>query len=214
MARELPRTLRSLEPGPPGGHLGRRLRGDRRRQRFTGAGGAGGGRRRWRTRCASSVSTLHQRRPRARRTSGSAWRGIPRGPDRRRRSACLAGPARRSAAGGSTRRPTRHHRACLPPRRGAAHASGGGGLRPSGRGRAARRVRVGGRRLPALRDQHTGGLVPARTVRPHGREQQPVLPQGDLGRARLASTSTSSSPAGAWSTTTSTAVPVSCHPSS
>ena len=44
--------------------------------------------------------------------------------------------------------------------------------------------RLGGRRLSALRDQHPGGIVGSRAVRADGREQQPVLPAGDVAGAR------------------------------
>ena len=55
-----------------------------------------------------------------------------------------------------------------------AHARRRGRLRPGGRGRAARRLGLGGRRLPALRGQHAGRVVGSGSVRSDGREQQPV----------------------------------------
>ena len=38
-----------------------------------------------------------------------------------------------------------------------------------------RGIRVGGRWLPPLRGEHTGGVIGSRVVRAHGRVQQPVL---------------------------------------
>ena len=44
----------------------------------------------------------------------------------------------------------------VPPRRGAAHGRGRSGLRPTRRGRAAGGFRLGGRRLPVVRGEHAG----------------------------------------------------------
>ena len=175
MARELPRTLRSLAPGYQRGIARRRLRGDRRRQRVARPVDAAlldafRGQLR-----SARIDPAPPTPARAANLGHRAGRRRLRRPADRRRAAREPGAARpRAARAPRSRRgpivatlgwhlgPTRHMDAR------------DGRLRPGRRGRAPRRARLGARRLPAVLDQHARGVVGTRMVRADGREQRAV----------------------------------------
>ena len=129
--------------------------------------------------------------------------------DRRRRPDGLSRPAGHRAARRPARRPAgdRHHG--LAPGPGPSHGGGRDRLRPGRRGRAARRRRLAGGRLPAVRGRHAGRLVRPGAGSARWARAARCSCRAALWASSAGSTRRSSCPAAAWSTTTSTAGPAS-----